>query len=73
MNMQPCLCLCCSHATKSGFLATCPPVMSKCIFCYKCVSDKKKVKFKKLCMLIYMIYVCCNMSVHVVLVMLGLP
>ena len=35
-----------------------PPVISKCINCYKCVSDKK-VKFKILSMFIYMIYLCC--------------
>ena len=38
----------------------------------KCVSDKK-VKLKKITYVFYMINLCCNMSVHVVLVMLGLP
>ena len=44
MNGQPGLRLFCSHATNSGFLATCPScyeLMSKCIYCSNCVSDKK--------------------------------
>ena len=27
MDAQSGLCLCCSHATKSGFLVTCPPLL----------------------------------------------
>ena len=67
MNAQPGLRLCCSHATNSSqvFSQHVPPVMSKCIYCYEYVSDKK-VKLKK-CMFINMIY-CVVMSVHVVLV-----
>ena len=42
MNAQSGLHLCCSHATKSGFSQHDPPVMSKGIYCYKCVSDKNK-------------------------------
>ena len=49
-----------------------PPVMSKCIYCYKWVSDKKKWNLKNnVCL--YTWYTCVVMSVHVVLVMLDLP
>ena len=42
MNAQPGLRLC-LHATKSGlvFSQHATPVLSKRIYCYKCVSEKK--------------------------------
>ena len=42
MNAQPGLCRWCMlHVLSQVFSQHAPPFMSKCIYCYKCVSDKK--------------------------------
>ena len=46
MNAQPGLHLCCRMPLSQVFSNHAPPVMSKRIYCNKCVSDKE-VKFKK--------------------------
>ena len=59
-------------AWSAPLLFACNHVMSKCIYCYKCVSDKKVTLKKIMCVYTWYRSICVVMSVHVVLVMLSL-